>query len=120
MRPISRDYGYMRALQALGNHRVDVLLSDIAMLGGDGYGLIRAIRAREGSAQSRVPAAALTSLARVDDRARVHAGFEAHFAKPIDARSLIEAVAALAQGVRTSQLLNSCEIVHANRSEGGQ
>jgi CheY-like chemotaxis protein/two-component sensor histidine kinase len=90
------------ALVALDRHRVDVLLSDIAMPGGDGYGLIGAIRAREASAQSQLPAAALTSFARDDDRQRaLHAGFEAHFAKPIDTRSLIEAVAALAHGVKT-------------------
>jgi CheY-like chemotaxis protein/nitrogen-specific signal transduction histidine kinase len=90
------------ALHALGRHRVDVLLSDIAMPGEDGYSLIRAIRAREVSGKTHLPAAALTSFARDDDRQRaLQAGFEAHFAKPIDARSLIEAVASLAQGVRT-------------------
>jgi PAS domain S-box-containing protein len=90
------------AKRALDGHRIDVLLSDIAMPGEDGYGLIRAIRAREISAESRLPAAALTSFAREDDRERaLHAGFEAHFAKPIDARSLIDAVEALAHGMRT-------------------
>lgn len=89
------------AEQALDNHRIDVLLSDIAMPGKDGYSLIRAIRAREVSGRPRLPAAALTSFTRDDDRERARqAGFEAHFSKPIDARSLVDAVAALAHGVR--------------------
>jgi CheY-like chemotaxis protein len=88
-------------LDALRSRPVDVLLSDIAMPGEDGYSLIRAIREREVSSKSHLPAAALTSFARDDDRLRaLQAGFETHLAKPIDAHSLIAAVAALAQGVR--------------------
>jgi hypothetical protein len=62
-----------------------------------------AIRAREVSSQSHLPAVALTSFTADDDRQHaLHAGFEAHLAKPIDAHSLVEAVAALARGVRMS------------------
>jgi PAS domain S-box-containing protein len=90
------------AVHALATQSVDVLLSDIAMPGEDGYSLIRAIRAQETASQSHLPAAALTSFTRDDDRQRaLQAGFDAHFAKPIDAPSLVEAVAALARGVRT-------------------
>jgi PAS domain S-box-containing protein len=92
------------AVQALGAHSVHVLLSDIAMPGEDGYSVIRAIRAHEASWHSHLPAAALTSFTGDDDRQRaLKAGFDAHLAKPIDAHSLIEAVAALARGVRTPQ-----------------
>jgi PAS domain S-box-containing protein len=91
------------AVHTLGTHSVDVLLADIAMPGEDGYSLIRAIRAQEVSSQSHLPAAALTSFTGDDDRQRaLQAGFEAHLAKPIDTHSLIEAVASLARGVRTS------------------
>ena len=91
------------ALRAIDSHRIDALLSDIAMPGEHGYSLIRTIRAREVSEKSHLPAAALTSFAREDDRQRaLDAGFDAHFAKPIDAHSLVTAVAALAHGVRTS------------------
>jgi CheY-like chemotaxis protein len=89
------------AVHALGTHSINVLLSDIAMPGEDGYSLIRAIRAQEVSSQSHLPAVALTSFTADDDRQHaLHAGFEAHLAKPIDAHSLVEAVAALARGVR--------------------
>jgi len=72
-----------------------VLLSDIAMPGEDGYSFIRRVRALEGSI-STIPAAAVTALAREDDKQRaLNAGFQLHLAKPIDGRSLVAAVASL-------------------------
>jgi PAS domain S-box-containing protein len=89
------------AVHALGTHSINVLLSDIGMPEEDGYSLIRAIRAQEVSSQSHLPAAALTSFTGEDDRQHaLRAGFETHLAKPIDAHSLVEAVATLARGVR--------------------
>jgi PAS domain S-box-containing protein len=85
------------ALDVIDNTRVDVLLSDIAMPGQDGYSLIRGIRARETSSTTFLPAAALTSFARDEDRQKaIEAGFQLHLTKPIDSRSLVEAVASLA------------------------
>ncbi len=81
-----------------GGQHVDVLLSDVAMPDEDGYSLIRTIRASEAPGARRLPAAALTSYARDEDRRQaLLAGFQLHLAKPIDSRSLIEAVARLAQ-----------------------
>jgi signal transduction histidine kinase/ActR/RegA family two-component response regulator len=84
-----------QALEILLRERVDVLLSDIAMPGEDGYSLIRRVRALEGSI-STIPAAAVTALAREDDKQRaLNAGFQLHLAKPVDGRSLVAAVASL-------------------------
>jgi CheY-like chemotaxis protein len=88
------------ALRVLADRHIDVLLSDLAMPDVDGYSLIRAIRAQHGAA---LPAAALTALAREDDRDKAfQAGFNAHLAKPIDAVSLVDTVLRLAS---RSQLL---------------
>ena len=85
------------ALEILRNTPVQVLLSDIAMPGEDGYTLVRRLRATEPAEIANVAAAALTSLAREEDRSEaIRAGFQLHLTKPIDAASLVEAVAALA------------------------
>jgi len=83
------------ALELLQTSRVDVLLSDIAMPMEDGYTLIRKVRALDGAA-AKIPAAALTALARDEDRQQsLDAGFQLHLAKPIDSVALIAAVASL-------------------------
>lgn len=85
------------AMELLQQQDVHVLLADIAMPGEDGYSLIRRLRALGGSAAS-IPAAALTAFAREEDRQEaLDAGFQLHLSKPIDAGSLIAAVATLAR-----------------------
>jgi signal transduction histidine kinase/CheY-like chemotaxis protein len=85
------------AIDLLKQHQVQVLLADIAMPGEDGYSLIRRLRAMD-IASSDVPAAALTAFAREEDRHEaLEAGFQLHLSKPIDAGSLIAAVATLAR-----------------------
>jgi signal transduction histidine kinase/ActR/RegA family two-component response regulator len=85
-----------QALDVLQREHVDVLLSDIAMPDEDGYGLIRKLRGLYPAPIASIPAAALTAFARNEDRLEVlHAGFQLHLAKPIDAHSLITAVARL-------------------------
>jgi signal transduction histidine kinase/ActR/RegA family two-component response regulator len=84
------------ALELLSGEHVDVMLADIAMPGEDGYSLVRKVRSMKGPA-SKTPAAALTALARDEDRQHsLDAGFQLHLAKPIDSKSLIAAVAGLA------------------------
>ena len=84
------------ALEILEREPFDVLLVDIAMPEHDGYELIRAVRAMPQSAVASTPAAALTAFARAEDRRRsLESGFQLHLTKPIDAGSLIEAVASL-------------------------
>jgi signal transduction histidine kinase/ActR/RegA family two-component response regulator len=83
------------ALEVLQREHVDVLLADIAMPGEDGYTLIRRLRALH-PAGAALPAAALTAFARNEDRQQaLRAGFQLHLAKPIDAQSLVTAVARL-------------------------
>lgn len=73
----------------------DVILSDIGMPGQDGYELIRRIRQLPGGAG--VPAAALTALARSEDRMRaLRAGFQTHISKPVAAGELVAVVRSLA------------------------
>ena len=86
-----------QALDLLQRNQVHVLLADIAMPDEDGYSLIRRIRSSTAAETACIPAAALTSFARDEDRHHaLEAGFQLHLAKPVDARCLIEGVASLA------------------------
>jgi signal transduction histidine kinase len=85
-----------QAIEMVQRERVDVLLADIAMPHEDGYGLIRRLRAMDAQGIGAIPAAALTAFARDEDRQQtLQAGFQMHLSKPVDRRSLIEAVATL-------------------------
>jgi signal transduction histidine kinase/ActR/RegA family two-component response regulator len=81
---------------AFRRSRPDVVLSDIAMPGGDGYSLIRRIRALSPEDGCRVPAIALTAQARAADRTRVlMAGFRAHVPKPVEPLELVAVLASI-------------------------
>ena len=83
------------ALDVLKRQPIDVLLADLAMPGEDGFSLLRRLRSLSSQA-SMIPAAALTAFVREEDRQRaLEAGFQMHLAKPIDAASLVAAVASL-------------------------
>ena len=89
------------AFDLLQTKRVNVLLTDVAMPDEDGYSLIRRLRASQPPQRASIPAAALTSFAREEDRQQAfQAGFQLHLAKPIDSRSLVQAVVNLAQRVQ--------------------
>jgi signal transduction histidine kinase/CheY-like chemotaxis protein len=84
------------ALQLFTKDRPDVILSDIGMPDRDGYDLIRSIRALSDQEGGSIPAAALTALARVEDRKRAMlSGFQSHITKPVDPGELIAVVATL-------------------------
>jgi CheY-like chemotaxis protein len=86
----------IEALEILEREPFDVLLVDIAMPERDGYELIRTIRAMPQSRVASTPAAALTAFAGTEDRRKsLECGFQLHLTKPIDAESLVEAVASL-------------------------
>ena len=69
----------------------DVILSDIGMPEIDGYTFVRRVRSRDAGAD--IPAIALTAYARAEDAERaLRAGYQEHFAKPIDTGKLLEAV----------------------------
>jgi len=79
-----------------GGQQVNVLLSDIAMPGEDGYELIRQVRSLSASVAG-LPAAAVTAYAGAQERERaLAAGFQMHLAKPILPEALAHAVAKLA------------------------
>ncbi len=72
-------------------HRPDVLISDIAMPEEDGYTLIGRVRALPADGGGETPAIAVTAYAsRADQKRAVEAGFNAHFAKPIDIDRLVD------------------------------
>jgi CheY-like chemotaxis protein len=85
------------ALERLAEAPVDVLVSDLAMPGTDGYALIAAVRARERERTGdAIRAVALSAHAghEVRDRA-LAAGFDAHATKPLDPDDLVELIAGL-------------------------
>jgi PAS domain S-box-containing protein len=84
----------IEALRIFDEWAPDVLVCDIGMPDVDGYELIRRIRYER---KSKVPAVALTALARVEDRVKaLRAGFQMHVAKPIEPTELVSIVASLA------------------------
>jgi CheY-like chemotaxis protein len=88
------------ALAAFDARPPDVLVSDIAMPGQDGYSLIRAIRKRGREEGGNVPAVALTAYAKIDDRVSIlGAGFQMYLSKPADPTELIAVVNSLARRV---------------------
>ena len=86
------------ALEILEWYQPDVLVSDLAMPGEDGYSLIGKIRALAGGKLTQVPAVALTSYVRVEDRTRaLSAGFNMFVPKPVEPDDLITAIANLVE-----------------------
>ena len=84
------------AMEAIAQDVPDVLLSDIAMPGEDGYALIAKVRSLPAGRGGGVPAAALTAYATIDDRSKaLRAGFNEHVPKPVDPSRLIAVVAQL-------------------------
>jgi two-component system CheB/CheR fusion protein len=77
------------AIKSMPSFKPNVLVSDIAMPGEDGYSLIRKVRNLKLAQGGDVPALALTAYATADDTKRLlAAGFQAHMAKPVEANSL--------------------------------
>jgi PAS domain S-box-containing protein len=75
------------ALEIFDEWSPELLVSDIGMPNEDGYHLIRAIRQERGS---RIPAVALTALARVEDRIKaLMTGYQMHVSKPVEPVELI-------------------------------
>ena len=92
------------AREAVMQHRPDVLVADIGLPGEDGYSLLRALRHEEKERhERRIPAVAVTALARMEDRQRaLAASFDDHLPKPVDPDRLLAAVAALSRSAAKS------------------
>jgi len=78
----------------------DLLVCDIGLPDIDGYAILREVRALEAARDTplaqRIPAIALTGYAHAEDRTRaLLAGFQLHFAKPVDPRELLAGIASL-------------------------
>lgn len=82
------------ALEELGKAPYDLIVSDIGMPDRDGYSFIHAVRNLTDGGS--IPAVALTSFARPEDRERaLEAGFDRHCGKPCEWSKLIPCVASL-------------------------
>ncbi len=78
----------------------DVLVSDLAMPGEDGFSLLMRVRRTLPKPACHVPAVALTAFAGAETRLKVReAGFARYLAKPIDPADLTSAVYEAAGGV---------------------
>lgn len=86
------------ALAAIDLAVPDVIVSDIALPGEDGFSFLARLRTRAEEDVRRTPVLAVTAYARAEDRDRVFAaGFDAYLSKPTDPADLVSTVARLAQ-----------------------
>jgi PAS domain S-box-containing protein len=83
------------ALEAIAQSRPDVLVSDIRMVGQDGYALIRRVRELEAEQGWHLPAAALTAYLDESREKTLAAGFEAHLHKLAQPDELVGLVSRL-------------------------
>lgn len=90
-----------KAIEVLTVFKPHILVSDLGMPGQDGYDLVRELRQRTDEF-ALMPAIALTAFSGDDNRHRsLHAGFQAHLAKPVNPGRLIVEIEKLAS--RTPQ-----------------
>jgi signal transduction histidine kinase/ActR/RegA family two-component response regulator len=84
------------ALESIKSLRPDVLISDIAMPGEDGYRLIERVLAL--NIVPEIPAIAITAYAKQEDKERaLAAGYQRYLSKPVELGEFISAVAELAR-----------------------
>jgi CheY-like chemotaxis protein len=83
------------AIQALRVMRPDVLVSDMAMPGEDGFALIRRVRALGPEFGGQIPAVAVTAMAMKNDQQILAAGYQKHLLKPVEPDELVSAVASV-------------------------
>ena len=80
-------------LEATKNNRPDLVVSDIAMPGMDGFELLREIRAFGPDTGGSTPVIAMTALVTYADRARIlDAGFQECLPKPFTPDKLLETI----------------------------
>lgn len=88
------------AMRALASFRPQILLSDIAMPGEDGFSLIARVRQRSPAEGGRIPAVALSANVYPEAHQKaLAAGFQAFLSKPVTAEALVRAVRAALDGV---------------------
>ena len=85
--------------QAVKTFRPNIVLSDIAMPGRDGFGLLGEIRSLGPDAGGNVPVIAMTALVTHADRARIlGAGFQACLPKPFGPDKLVATILEVLEG----------------------
>lgn len=88
-------------LDAARSDPPDLVVCDIQMPGLDGYEVARALKAD--AAMAGVPLLAVTAFAMVGDHDRaIRAGFDGHFAKPIDPAQFMAELARFLPGVQAA------------------
>ena len=86
----------VEGLEAVKTQSPAVVLTDIQMPGGDGFQLLREIRAFERGREAAVPVIAMTALVSPADGRRIlEAGFNAYLRKPFTPDRLFEAIASV-------------------------
>ena len=84
------------AFESIKSFRPDVLISDIAMPGEDGYRLMERVLALE--LVPEIPAIAITAYAKQEDKERaLAAGYQRYLSKPVELGEFISTVAELAR-----------------------
>jgi PAS domain S-box-containing protein len=84
------------ALEALKDWKPDVIVSDIAMPGEDGYSFIKKLRALPPESGGAIPAVALTAYVGIKERTQVlSSGFQMYVPKPVEPSELISTLASL-------------------------
>jgi two-component system, chemotaxis family, CheB/CheR fusion protein len=84
------------ALRTIQEWKPEVIVSDIGMPDGDGYDLMRKIRALDADGAAPIPAVALTGYAGAEDESKArNAGYQVHIAKPVEILELVATIAKL-------------------------
>ena len=84
------------AVKMLRSFPADIVVSDIAMPGEDGYAMMRRIRQIEPQLGRQIPTMALTAYGRPEDRSRILAsGFQKYIQKPVEPVELARAIESL-------------------------
>jgi CheY-like chemotaxis protein len=86
------------AMEALSQEgpRPDLIVSDIAMPGEDGYSLMRRVRSLDPEQGGGIPAIAVTAYSQTEDRVQaMAAGFQLHFCKPVNGSELAHAITSI-------------------------
>jgi signal transduction histidine kinase len=88
------------ALTLLFERKPHVLVADLGMPEMDGFALIEQVRALDPNLGGRIPAVAVTAYATMQDRLRaLHAGYQNHIAKPVEAEELSAVIASLTRPI---------------------
>jgi two-component system CheB/CheR fusion protein len=87
--------GSVQAAIAAARPEHEVLVSDLALPDGNGYGLLRKLRA----AGHQLPAVALSGFGAEDDKRQSRdAGFAEHLTKPVEIQTLLDAIQRIHRG----------------------